>query len=635
MEKKKNEFPLWALWLGAFGILSIICFLLLFFSEVKKPTEFISNGLVAFISALIGVVLTVLVTQILLQRQTKAQAELQKEQTEAQAKLQKEQLETQAKLQMEQEELRQKLQTEQFVAQQDFQRQLLERQSEKETETDKDIRVFQKKIKVYSMFIGEMWAMLSNEKQNEENVPNNDENLNGLTNQPKSIISYDMLEKLRTLCFKELVFYLNATQVKDIADKMQIITPDQESDQAIHDAMNDVTAILQKSVYSSEEKKEEIKGSNLKTLFASFKTEKPKEEKQEEEKQENKETSSDTVSNITPYNRPVLENSQQQNITFWHFIMLNNKQLEVFNKKDNWFLSLIEYGDNSKTQNLKRLQPNDVVFLFQTGGYGYIGAFKVTGYMIINAKEKKVEWKRIENGETKESTENYNEDNVKKYQEYDIYDAIDDGADYVSNILVEPLAYNYKGVGCYTVRRQTIQKFVYDPVSVGYILEGFSGKGRNKDGFDKFSMDKNIIIDPENKNFLNNLWGKVDYLSKQRKVLELRDDINKATGGIEFVEIHQFRLRYYNKRNKMDWKEFIFLDTVITDNNQWKIILFHGSNNLEIIEKDFPEIIEKYSMKVGTSDEAPRYETKLYNDKEIADVLMEFWKMVEEKIKGK
>jgi len=169
---------------------------------------------------------------------------------------------------------------------------------------------------------------------------------------------------------------------------------------------------------------------------------------------------------------------------------------------------------------------------------------------------------------------------------------------------------------------------------VGYILEGFSGKGRNKDGFDKLSPDKDFPINPD-KIFLNDLWKKVDYLGKQHKVLELRDDINKATGGIEFVEIHGFCLRYYYKRNKTDWKEFIFLDTVITDNNQWKIILFHGSNNLEIIEKDFPEIIEKYSMKVGKSDEAPRYETKLYNDKEIAGVLMEFWKMVEEKLKQK
>ena len=38
---------------------------------------------------------------------------------------------------------------------------------------------------------------------------------------------------------------------------------------------------------------------------------------------------------------------------------------------------------------------------------------------------------------------NYDE---TKHQEYDIYNAVDDGADYVSNILVEPLAYNYKGV---------------------------------------------------------------------------------------------------------------------------------------------------------------------------------------------
>lgn len=63
-------------WLGTLTMLSVICFVLLFFSETQIPNVFTSNGIVAIISAFIGVFMTVAVTAILLGRQAETQKEL-------------------------------------------------------------------------------------------------------------------------------------------------------------------------------------------------------------------------------------------------------------------------------------------------------------------------------------------------------------------------------------------------------------------------------------------------------------------------------------------------------------------------------------------------------------------------------
>lgn len=69
----KNNWPFWAL---SLLLLIIICFVLLFISEAQIPTMFTSNGIVAIISAFIGVFMTVAVTSILLEKQSEAQKEL-------------------------------------------------------------------------------------------------------------------------------------------------------------------------------------------------------------------------------------------------------------------------------------------------------------------------------------------------------------------------------------------------------------------------------------------------------------------------------------------------------------------------------------------------------------------------------
>jgi hypothetical protein len=66
-----------ALWLSIGGLIAVVCFIVSIVSESQKPTVFLSSGIVAIVSAVLGVLLTVTVTSILLKKQSNA--EMQKD----------------------------------------------------------------------------------------------------------------------------------------------------------------------------------------------------------------------------------------------------------------------------------------------------------------------------------------------------------------------------------------------------------------------------------------------------------------------------------------------------------------------------------------------------------------------------
>jgi hypothetical protein len=137
------------------------------------------------------------------------------------------------------------------------------------------------------------------------------------------------------------------------------------------------------------------------------------------------------------------------------------------------------------------VQPNDIVFLFRRGGYGYIGAFRATANKILES----------------ESYKKYSEDDIKKY---DMYKSLEDGATLASNILVEPIAYNFKGVGYYSVRRYTIQR-MNDIEAVKFLLNRFNGKELTAEQISGIGkLDENILVEisHENKDYLNKITEK-------------------------------------------------------------------------------------------------------------------------------
>lgn len=365
----------WILAIGGTFLLIIICFILLFISEVQIPNVLLSSGIVAIISAIIGVLLTVIVTRILLEHETKSKKE-----------------------------------------------------------RDRDIKIYEQKIKVYSEFTEKMWGILDD-----------------------GIVTESELKELKNICFKKLVFYLNEEHIKKLSVQIALIKPaskdeieskeEKGSDDAAMKAIGEITEILQKNL----EDKDNVKSGSLVALFNSFK------DKQIEEEIEIIKEQGNGV------NKP----------QFWHFNMLGEEQIKSF-ENDNWVLALIEYGEKWRTNLIKQVKPNDVIFLFRRGGSGYIGVFKVLDppCKILEASEKN------------------SDDDIKKY---DIYKGLEDGADLCSNILVEPIAYNYKGIGYLTVRRRTIER-INDNNAVKFLLERFIGNDVNPAAKGKLNENKKVEI---------------------------------------------------------------------------------------------------------------------------------------------
>jgi len=294
---------------------------------------------------------------------------------------------------------------------------LLDGQTKSEANRDKDVRVFQKKIQVYSKFLSKMWNFF----YDYQTMKDDDKDSN--------------YEKLRIMCFDELVFFLEKEDIEKLTKVIKKIKPGGLTDN--YSSICEITDILQDSIKGNgkgkKDKKEEPKKEKkelLKELYEAF------DQKDKSEKTNSNPKADET--DIRLNDMTILLN--EKDMTFWHFNMFGEEQIKALKNK-NWVLNLIEYGEEEwRTKTLEQVKPNDIVFLFRRGGYGYIGAFKVVGREVLENKTYK---------------QKYSETDIKKY---DIYDALADGATYSSNLIVEPIAYNYNGVGCLTVRRRTIER---------------------------------------------------------------------------------------------------------------------------------------------------------------------------------
>jgi hypothetical protein len=313
---------------------------------------------------------------------------------------------------------------------------LLSGQTSQEKERDKDVRIFEEKVTVYSEFSEKLWGMITDDNE----------------------VSNEELIELRKLCFSKLVFYLNDAQIKCISDEIRQI--DIAAERSIGRIAR-ITQILQENLQN---------GSN------SFIN-----KSQGSLSLRNKTTNNNLIETrqqllselFNSFNREevslkdeliVIESDNIRPIQYWHFNLLGDEQLKSF-ENNNWVLALIEYGESWRTNLIKQVKPNDVIFLFRRGGYGYIGAFKA----LDDPTYKILEFSKIDT---------YTKDYIDKY---DIYNGLNDGATLCSNLLVEPIAFNPLGVGTWSVRRRTIER-MNDFEAVKFLLNRLNGKGKDKDG---------------------------------------------------------------------------------------------------------------------------------------------------------
>lgn len=313
---------------------------------------------------------------------------------------------------------------------------LLQGQSDKEIAREKDVKIFEEKIKVYSEFTGKLWGMLADD----------------------GVITNNELNELRTICFRQLVFYLDNKQIKEIHE--QIANISSESEDATRKALAKITNILQKNLHQNVD----IEDGSLEKLFNSFNR------NDEVYEEENK-------NDIALAN----QGSGQKRISYWHFNLLNNAQIDVLrNAKENnseMVLNLIEYGENWRTNLIRQVKPDDIVFLLRRGGYGYIGAFRVVEFKILEFKaDGKIGIEEL----GQERREFLQEEYEKTKKLYDMYNSRYDGANFSSNLIVEPINEIYLetvGIPSDVVRRRTIQRIVDTNVGKS-LLDKFEKKSQ-------------------------------------------------------------------------------------------------------------------------------------------------------------
>jgi hypothetical protein len=351
---------------------------------------------------------------------------------------------------------------------------LLVGQTASEESRERNIRTFEQKIDVYSEFVETMWKMFERGSDGGDDVTTKE------------------LSELRAKCFNRLVFYLDDQQIQDIAKQIkQLDALDDGKDKRITASI--ITRILRSNLEGSKEKLElPVDGiaedQHMRDLFKSFGLVEETEEIVPDISSipDNFSASNNSsVSDISSTSESGQLISQESDVTYWHLIAYGEEQFAAF-KKGNWILGLNEsWEDTWRTNAVRAVKPNDIIFLFRRGGGGYIGAFRALEPSFVYIDK-----------------ENANEYSQEEKDLYDMGHELATGAR-IACILVEPIAFNYKGVGCKTVRRRTIER-INDAEAVKFLLDRFAGKRLDRDQSKAMGkLDENTPIKELNSEYFN------------------------------------------------------------------------------------------------------------------------------------
>lgn len=331
---------------------------------------------------------------------------------------------------------------------------LLKNQQESEETKEKNIKVFENKIQVYSEFISKMWKTLEDD-----------------------VITDEEIRGIRLDIFNKLIFYFD--DINKLVEKVGHIRSSNVSEDNAKRAgdtikyFSEITELLRVDVGRKDKNAEDL--SKLWNAFAL----QPRDFDDEIIPERKKETVSDEVTKapnpIAKQDIQTPKEPERLKQQAWHFIMWSDKQLQKL-KEGFKELSLIEYGEYWRTNLVKQVGEKDYIFLFRRGHNGYVGAYKAIGWRVFYFEEKREE-KQIFGKKTEVIT---GEQYLSDIKEYDIYESNEDCATTCANIIVEPIAFVEDGVGYPGgVYRRTISR--YDPHYAGKLKEMFKEKGQWKE----------------------------------------------------------------------------------------------------------------------------------------------------------
>lgn len=319
---------------------------------------------------------------------------------------------------------------------------LLKGQSEGEERRDKNIKLHERKLEVYTKFTYKMWDILSDDNINAEEI-----------------------KILRSEMFNGLLFFLDYDQIEQINNVLEELISDKEfNSDDCRKSFTKITEILRCDINNTpyeEHKYEEHKIAKVSSLWSNCST--LYDAVVDVDRLANTATSaaliSDSQSESTEESSIVGRVSKRCH----HFAIFkfNDWQKWLFENKVN-ALVLCEYnGETQRTNAIKRIKSNELVFAYQTGGQGYVGAFLAKGWVVFEqndngvVKEVKYEYDCNEQPRVVEGAE-FQAD-LERFVAEDILD--EKGGVRYSFLLVEPLCVYGRGVGRISVYRSTISTY--------------------------------------------------------------------------------------------------------------------------------------------------------------------------------
>lgn len=356
---------------------------------------------------------------------------------------------------------------------------LLDNKQKAEEEKERNLKLYNAKLQVYSNFVYDMYEFLRDNQVTEEEF-----------------------SSLRTRLLGKVCFYVNNKDVlKRIKKELENIKELNDDEKMAH-AFAGITGILQEDLNRNNNCEEvlslwgifeQISGNTKNDTDPSQLLEDavPEQNNNVRDRVGNKQNDSantetyEETNNIAEQSVPTSKNLQRLE-NAWHFNAFGNEQFEQIekniaeSKEKEIELSLIEYGEYWRTNLLKQVKGGDIIMLFRRGGYGYVGAFKAIGRRIFDFEKGEEEILYFEDPEKrdivtiKDNKDNFEEDADK----FDIYGVVkDDGGTFCSNLIVECLAYVPEGVGNPGgVYRRTISR--YDSHYAWLLKERFQKQGQ-------------------------------------------------------------------------------------------------------------------------------------------------------------
>ncbi len=329
---------------------------------------------------------------------------------------------------------------------------LLEGQSSADETKDKNIKIYENKLDVYSQYIQQMWETICTDEELDEKEWN----------------------EIRKQTFGKLVFYLDADAIKELKSCIGEIDQQRRDNkiQGIRIGFAKITKLLTDDIAS----KKRGDASCYVDLFNKFGIDISEIQSDKEEHSACAQSAAqpDTESGVSetsviPIPTPTPVPTEQPSISpiyqlgnsvwshgFWHFCALNmSVQMEHLNA-----LVAIEYGEIWRTNNIRKVKEGDLIFLFAKGGCGYYGVFRAKNVEGTNSPALVFE---VDYNKYKEQEYQENKDaEYKKYGEaFDIYNAFADRATAISAINVETVYFNKNGIGNpVATRRPTIVPFL-------------------------------------------------------------------------------------------------------------------------------------------------------------------------------